>query len=207
MSEVCTYLNDAERAQVLYRFLLPYRNCNLVCGFNIVCYGAAAHYLGMLAATRERWPEAEQHFQQALAMNGSQGARPWLAHTRYQYALMLSRRRAAGDREQAQQLLDQALASADRLAMQSLAAKITGLRRRVRSGPDTAAAYPDGLSRREVEVLRLIAAGQDNREIADSLFISRNTVAAHIRNILGKTATANRTEAAAYASRHALLQD
>jgi DNA-binding NarL/FixJ family response regulator len=58
------------------------------------------------------------------------------------------------------------------------------------------------LSQREVEVLRLVANGQSNREIADALGISLNTVATHVRNILTKTGTANRTEAAAYALRH-----
>jgi DNA-binding NarL/FixJ family response regulator len=64
--------------------------------------------------------------------------------------------------------------------------------------------YPNDLSQREVDVLRLIAAGKSNREIADSLFISLNTVATHVRNILTKTNSANRTEAAAYAMRHRL---
>ncbi len=59
--------------------------------------------------------------------------------------------------------------------------------------------YPAGLSQREVEVLRLIAAGKSNREIAKELFISPNTVANHVRNILTKTDTANRAEAAAFA--------
>ena len=66
---------------------------------------------------------------------------------------------------------------------------------------------PDGLSQREVEVLRLVAAGKSNREIADALCISLNTVATHVRNILAKTGAANRTEAAAYALRNGLLAE
>ena len=64
---------------------------------------------------------------------------------------------------------------------------------------------PKGLSRRELEVLRLVAIGRSNRAIAERLFISANTVANHVRGILAKTGCANRTEAAAYASRHGLL--
>jgi len=56
-----------------------------------------------------------------------------------------------------------------------------------------------------VEVLRLVAAGKGNREIAERLFVSHNTVANHVRSILTKTNTANRTEAAAFAVRHELL--
>ena len=65
--------------------------------------------------------------------------------------------------------------------------------------------YPAGLSQREVEVLRLITAGKSNREIAEELFISSNTVANHVRNILTKTDSANRTEAAAFAISYNLM--
>ena len=60
-------------------------------------------------------------------------------------------------------------------------------------------APPDGLTPREVEVLRLIASGRSNQEIATELVISFNTVTNHVKNILGKIGCANRTEAAAYA--------
>jgi DNA-binding NarL/FixJ family response regulator len=65
--------------------------------------------------------------------------------------------------------------------------------------------FPDGLTEREVEVLRLLAAGRSNQQIAEALFISTNTVANHVKNILSKTQTANRTEAAAYATAHGLI--
>ncbi|MCH8298668.1 MAG: alpha/beta fold hydrolase [Chloroflexi bacterium] len=58
---------------------------------------------------------------------------------------------------------------------------------------------PDGLTPREVEVLRLVANGKSNQEIATELVISFNTVTNHVKSILGKTGCANRTEAAAYA--------
>ena len=57
---------------------------------------------------------------------------------------------------------------------------------------------------REAEVLRLIAIGRSNADIATVLAISLHTVATHVRNILAKTGCANRTEAAAYAMRHGL---
>jgi pimeloyl-ACP methyl ester carboxylesterase/DNA-binding CsgD family transcriptional regulator len=56
-----------------------------------------------------------------------------------------------------------------------------------------------GLSSRELEVLRLIAAGRSNPQIAEALVISLNTVQRHVSNILAKTGAANRTEAAVYA--------
>jgi DNA-binding NarL/FixJ family response regulator len=63
---------------------------------------------------------------------------------------------------------------------------------------------PDDLTVRELEVLRLMAIGRGNADIALVLSISLNTVATHVRNILAKTGCANRTEAAAYAMRHGL---
>jgi DNA-binding NarL/FixJ family response regulator len=63
---------------------------------------------------------------------------------------------------------------------------------------------PDGLSQREVEVLRLVAAGRSNQQIADDLVISLNTVRRHVSNIFGKAGVANRVEATTYARDHGL---
>jgi len=63
---------------------------------------------------------------------------------------------------------------------------------------------PDPLSEREVEVLRLIAQGRTNQQIASELYISLNTVAHHVASILSKTGAGNRTQAAAYGHRHGL---
>ena len=61
------------------------------------------------------------------------------------------------------------------------------------------------LSPREDEVLRLVAQGATNKEIADSLFISENTVKTHLRNIMEKLHLANRSQAAAYAVKRGLV--
>jgi DNA-binding NarL/FixJ family response regulator len=65
-------------------------------------------------------------------------------------------------------------------------------------------AAPAGLSSREVEVLRLVAAGRSNRDIAEELTISLNTVDRHVSNILTKTGATNRAEAASFAVRNRL---
>lgn len=52
-----------------------------------------------------------------------------------------------------------------------------------------------GLSRRELEVLELIAAGHSNREIADKLFVSTSTIKTHVSNILAKLDASRRTQA------------
>jgi DNA-binding CsgD family transcriptional regulator len=61
------------------------------------------------------------------------------------------------------------------------------------------------LTAREREVLRLVAAGRSNRQIADELVISSNTVARHLSNVFDKIGVANRAEATAYASRNRLI--
>ena len=70
----------------------------------------------------------------------------------------------------------------------------------------TARIYPGGLSEREVEVLRLVAAGKSNQAIADTLVISLNTVLHHMGHIFTKTNASNRAEAATYAHRHGLIE-
>ncbi len=65
---------------------------------------------------------------------------------------------------------------------------------------------PDPLSAREVEVLRLVARGLGNQEIADALGIGEATVRSHVSSILAKLHLASRTQAALYALREGLAQ-
>jgi DNA-binding NarL/FixJ family response regulator len=65
---------------------------------------------------------------------------------------------------------------------------------------------PGALSRRESEVLALVATGRTNRAIADELFISEKTVARHVSNIFAKLGISSRAEATAYAYRHGLAR-
>ncbi len=67
-----------------------------------------------------------------------------------------------------------------------------------------ATAYPAGLSAREVEILRHVAAGRSNRDIAVALSLSEHTVRAHVRHIFAKTGAENRAGATAFAFRHHL---
>ena len=69
-----------------------------------------------------------------------------------------------------------------------------------RSGP-----LPDGLTEREAEVLRLIAAGRSNAEIARDLFVSEATVKTHVNRIFAKTGSRDRPQAIAYAHRRGLI--
>ncbi len=90
--------------------------------------------------------------------------------------------------------------------MRPLMERVAALQEGAASQPESAPAYPDGLTQREAEVLRLIATGKTNRQIGEELFISLNTVGHHVSNILSKTGSANRTEVATYAAQQGLTQ-
>ena len=68
---------------------------------------------------------------------------------------------------------------------------------------EKAATY--GLTPRELEVLRLVAAGRSNREIGAELVISERTVARHLQNIFAKLRVSSRTAASAFAFEHHLV--
>jgi ATP/maltotriose-dependent transcriptional regulator MalT len=115
---------------------------------------------------------------------------------------------AGGDRDGAAERLRRAAPLADRLGARPLGEQIAILARRARirltdDGPaEGVSGSPDGelgLTEREIEVLRLVAAGRSNREIAAELFISPKTASVHVSNILGKLNVASRGEAAAKA--------
>jgi DNA-binding NarL/FixJ family response regulator len=110
---------------------------------------------------------------------------------------------AVGERELALERLGDAYRAARRLGARPLAAQAAGEVARLgesvaaRLGPRAEAdAGGAGLSRRELEVLRLVAVGRTNREIARDLFLSPRTVDMHVRNILRKLDCRSRTEAA-----------
>jgi len=106
------------------------------------------------------------------------------------------------------QRLRRAADLADGLGAGPLLAEIEALARSARirpaggaAGPSLAAATPLGLTAREFEVLRLVADGRSNPEIAARLFISAKTASVHVSNILAKVGVASRGEAAAEAHR------
>jgi DNA-binding NarL/FixJ family response regulator len=128
-----------------------------------------------------------------------------IARTRWRLAEALAE---AGRRAEAAEQWQQAVQTADRLAARPLRRALDDLARRARIG--TAEAHGDrtvlaSLTSREREVLRLIAAGRSNREIASVLFIAPKTASVHVSNILGKLGAASRTEAAAIAHREGLI--
>jgi DNA-binding CsgD family transcriptional regulator len=116
---------------------------------------------------------------------------------------------AAADRDGAAQRLQRASDLAESLGARPLRQEATELARSARIRPARtrghAPAAPLGLTAREFEVLRLVADGRSNPEIAVRLFISPKTVSVHVSNILAKMGVAGRGEAAAAAYRQGLF--
>ncbi len=162
-------------------------------------------------ATADAWAEATDRWEIR--------ARPYpLAYARWRLA---EARLGEGDRTGATDALADAHAVAASLGAAPLHAAIESLAARARielARPDGATSAPEppasdatqpadpfGLTRRELEVLTLVAAGRTNRQIAESLFISESTAGVHVSNILGKLGVAGRTEAAGIAIRLGLV--
>jgi DNA-binding CsgD family transcriptional regulator len=204
LADACAVLRDERCAAVIYPELAGYAGGNVMIGHLVACYGSVDRYLGMTASVLGDWDAAERHFHAAIALNTRLGARTWLAHTAFEYARMLLGRGAGDDRAHARAQLGVALGLAQVIGLPGLVRRATELGT---GAEPTAPALPDGLSRRELEILVELARGRSNREIGRLLHISEHTAANHVRSILRKTRTANRTEAAAYALRRGLAAD
>jgi DNA-binding CsgD family transcriptional regulator len=166
-----------------------------------------ARLLGDAAALLGEPEEALACYDQALAICGRVGFRPETAITRMQLAELLIGV-SPGDRVQAYEHLDFAISEFEVMKMVPYLERALQLRGRRRPPPQPKAPeYPDALSEREVEVLRLIAAGRSNQQIAEDLMISPHTVVRHVSNIFAKAGVSNRVEAATYAQRHGLIQE
>ena len=161
--------------------------------------------LGLLAHTKGDLDQAVAHFEEALAFCRNAGFRPELAWTYHDYADALCQRDGPVDREKAIALLDESLAIATELEMRPLMERTTARRENLGSQPEAIPAYPDGLTQREVEVLRLLAQGRSNSQISQELVVAEGTTRRHVANIYEKIGVANRAEATRYALREGLL--
>jgi DNA-binding CsgD family transcriptional regulator len=109
------------------------------------------------------------------------------------------------DRAEASRLLDDVRAICTLLGAEPALARVDALAPQLAAISGARPAYPAGLSVREVEVLRLVAAGRTNRDIANALCLSEGTVSVHVTHIYTKIGADNRAAATAYAYQHGLV--
>jgi DNA-binding NarL/FixJ family response regulator len=157
--------------------------------------GAAAAARAGLALVESRPSESIAAARQALRRWAGLNVPYEIARCR---VLLARACHALGDHETAQLELDAARATFVRLG----AAYDVGRLDDLVAGPRPS---PDGLTPREVEVLRLVATGASNRDIADRLVLSERTVARHVANIFVKIGVSARAAATAYAYDHRLV--
>jgi len=196
--ETAVLLHDAERADILYRRLVPVSALVKVHGGTQTSVG---RLLGDAALLLGRPTTARAHYEAALTVCERIDFRPETAILRLALAELLLKHEP-DEAALATAHLDRARAELSAMAMKpwlERAAAAGGQRR--------TASYPDGLTERELEVLRLLAQGKSNQQIAAELSISLHTAGHHVGNILGKIGAANRTEAASYAFQRGLASN
>jgi DNA-binding CsgD family transcriptional regulator len=170
---------------------------------------ALAHALGETALAEGHPDSAVEQIQRAADLHETLEIPFERAQIEYRLGVALV---AAGEREPARERLRIAYELADRLGALPLGAQIveqvTELGEPIEGllGRRAAATHENsGLSRRELEVMRLVASGRTNREIAAELVLSPRTIDMHVRNILGKLDCRSRTEATSKAADLGLL--
>ena len=163
--------------------------------------GALALHLGDVDA-------AAQHFQIGLTWSEGEGLSVEQGRCLEGLAQVALRR---GQQRDALSLLERAVALFEQPGAhlhsrdaQAMAERLRAAAQAAPSSKRVPSATPGGLSAREVEVLRLLTAGQTNQEIAAALVLSPGTVARHTANIYAKIGTRGRADAVAYALRHGL---
>jgi DNA-binding CsgD family transcriptional regulator len=160
--------------------------------------------LALLCALQRRYDEASNWFAKARAVLDEEGSRTLRALVDYDEALMYVRRGRRGDRNRAAPLVAAALSQFREIGMTGWITRGEELQRRIAERLAGQAVYPDGLTPREVDVLRLITRGGTNAGIASELTLSVRTVGRHVTNLYTKIHAHNRAEAVDYAHRHDL---
>ncbi|GAA1708389.1 helix-turn-helix transcriptional regulator [Isoptericola hypogeus] len=195
LSDAAVALGDVDAGRLVRAALAPYTGLNLMFGSLVSAMGSADRYLGSLDALLGAG-EWETDFARAEAMDRRMGAHLHVAHTLAAHAMAHFTTGVDG--------CDVGAIAAE---ARRIATPIGSLRvlRMLDVVDGVRARRADGLTEREVEVLRLVAEGLSNREVARALVISENTAANHVRSILLKTGCENRTRAARYAADQGLL--
>jgi DNA-binding CsgD family transcriptional regulator/DNA replicative helicase MCM subunit Mcm2 (Cdc46/Mcm family) len=191
-------LGDQERAVLLYPRLLAFRGQHY--------WFLADRILGLLAIERDDWETARMHLSAAQAIAGREDLRPEFARTLFARATVELAQDGQGSIMHAKELLREAVTLFEELGMSHSAqytlARLSALSSR--PGRRAHAAFPAHLIEREVAVLKLVAQGKSNRQIAHDLGLSEKTVTNYLTHIFNKTTCENRAAATAFAIHHGL---
>jgi DNA-binding CsgD family transcriptional regulator len=187
-------LGEVERSAAHYAELLPLQG--------ELHWFLVDRVLGLIDLARGDWEAASAHLSMAVQTAERERLLPELGCALVGLAeleLAQARRRSAS---RAEDLLQQALALFQQLGMRG---DVVRAQRRLESVHHLGPLFPGGLTAREVSVLRLVATGKSNREIARDLALSDKTIANHLTSIFTKLEVDNRAAAAAFGVRHRLV--
>jgi ATP/maltotriose-dependent transcriptional regulator MalT len=198
LAQMALLLKDRERIVRYTTMLLPFQGLFLD--------GLVDRILGELYTFQAAWSDAQDSLGRAEATARREALLPELALTQVAQGQLALAQGGRGSVARAHRLFEQALAVCQESAMDGEALAVRARLEQLpeRSSSRNARSLPAGLSSREVEVLRLVAEGMSNRQIAEELVLSEKTVINHLTSIFNKTGTDNRAGATAFAIRHGL---
>ncbi|HSU37300.1 MAG TPA: LuxR C-terminal-related transcriptional regulator [Propionibacteriaceae bacterium] len=190
LTDVARSLGDAAGCRLLRTAIAETFGETIAVGSGTVfCTGSLARMLGELDVGCGDYAAAVPHLEEGLRVDTMLGARPFVARGHLGLAQAF---RATGDLPQSADHGRVALADARRLDMPGVVREAETLLTAL--GPAAPSPSPSSLTRREREVVELVAQGLSNREVADRLVLSERTVESHVRNTLTKTGLRSRTE-------------
>jgi len=191
-------MNDAKRAASHYTDLLACRGQHH--------WFLVDRILGEIATLTGAWSDAAAHLDTALRITERERLLPEKGRILIAQANLELAQGRPSNVTRARQRLTEAMVLFRDLRCKSLVRQIRQRLRELPREPSTRSntPIPAALSPREVEVLRLVATGKHNREIAQALNISESTVAKHLTAIFDKTGCENRAAVTAFAFRHGL---
>jgi DNA-binding CsgD family transcriptional regulator/tetratricopeptide (TPR) repeat protein len=200
LTDAAVAFGDRDRAAQMYSWMEPYAERQVFDGSLVISHGPVARYLGRLAGLLGRWTEGMHWLDLSLAICEQLGLRPYTARTLLDTAELLAGRDAPGDRAAARTKAERAIEIAESIGMFGLVPRAVAMR-----DACSQAEIPDlGLTPRERDVLRLIAQGLTDAEVAERLSLSPRTVGSHLTSIYGKLHVQSRTAAARIALEHGL---
>lgn len=192
--------DDTHRAEQLYQQLLVFRGQRH--------WFLVDRFLGELALLCDN-EAARVHLREAEQIAQREGLHAEMARILLDKSACEQRFQEDGFQERALTYLNEALRLFEVLHLQGAVEHVHQRQQELLSQPDPAsvasAPLPASLTQREVKILRLVAAGKSNYQIAEALHLSQKTVANHLTHIFNKTSCENRAAATAFAIRHGLV--